>query len=327
MTCSVCGSSYPCLHGRSLDPDNVDAKAEGLPSPAQDQLYWRQEVISRVAQHRARRRRRVDPNASLALAFPDETPSQLSGLGLDVAPRAADLPSRKPPKIIRFPRMAPVPTADELASAPFSDELAQDSPRILDAPDAEQMELLPSYASIRLDEDEEHEDETPWAVETRNRNEPGSSPGHRFQHAMDLPLQPASVRRRLASAFIDAVVLLAAAGVFGLTFTELSRAVLRARVMLLSAVAVSVVLGALFQFIFLVYGRGTPGMRGASLELCTFAGNAPSRIARGCRVLAEVLSGLSLGLGFAWTLVDEDTLSWHDRISGTYLRSGDRVIR
>src|SRR5215471_11299987 len=170
MTCSVCGSSYPCLHGQSLDPDNVGTKAESVPSPPQDQLYWRQEVISRVAQHRARRRRRVDPNASLALAFPDETPSQAPGAGLAVAPTAAGLPIVKAPKIIRFPRIAPVPAAEELASAPLSDELAQDPPRILDAPEAEQMELLPSYATIRLDEDEEHEDETPWGRGTRHRN-------------------------------------------------------------------------------------------------------------------------------------------------------------
>jgi uncharacterized RDD family membrane protein YckC len=241
-----------------------------------------------------------------------------------VTPTAANLPSGKLPKIIRFPRIAVVPTAEELTSAPSFDELAQDPPRILDAPEAEQMELLPSYASIRLDEDEEPEDETPWTRGTRNRSEPGGSPGQLFHHGMDLPPQPASVRRRLASALIDAVVLLVAAGAFGLTFTELSKAMLRPRVMLLAAAAVSVALRALFQFIFLVYGRGTPGMRGASLELCSFGGGAPSGFARRCRVLAEVLSGLSLGLGFAWALVDEDTLSWHDRISGTYLRSSSQ---
>ena len=321
MTCSVCGSSYPCLHGHSLDPDKEDTKAEGIPSPPQDQLYWRQEVISRVAQHRARRRRRADPNASLALAFPDETLSQAPGPGLADAPPAAALPGVKPPKIIRFPRMAPVPIAEEPASAPSSDELAQDPPRILDAPEAEQMELLPSYASIRLDEDEEHEDETGWGRGTCNRNETGSSLGQPFRPDMDLPPQPATISRRLASALIDAVVLLVAAGLFGLIFAELSKVALRPRVMLLSAVVVSLALGALFQFIFLVYGRGTPGMRGASLELCAFDDSEPAGFARRCRVLAIVLSVLSLGLGFAWVLVDEDTLSWHDRISGTYLRS------
>jgi hypothetical protein len=27
-----------------------------------------------------------------------------------------------------------------------------------------------------------------------------------------------------------------------------------------------------------------------------------------------------MGLGFAWALVDEDCLGWHDRITRTYLR-------
>jgi hypothetical protein len=32
-----------------------------------------------------------------------------------------------------------------------------------------------------------------------------------------------------------------------------------------------------------------------------------------------VLSLASLGLGYAWTFLDEDQLSWHDRITKTHL--------
>jgi hypothetical protein len=32
------------------------------------------------------------------------------------------------------------------------------------------------------------------------------------------------------------------------------------------------------------------------------------------------LSVLPLGLGLAWSVFDEDRLTWHDRLSGTYLR-------
>jgi len=332
MTCSVCGSSYPCLHSRSLDSDTVDSMTGGPPSPQQDQLYWRREVISRVAQHRARRRRRVDPNASLAFAFPEETPcapSQASTLpepALEGAPAAGPLLSRTPPKIIRFPRTAVLPVAEDPAPAPGPDELvlglahrAPNMPRILDAPEPEQMELLPSYASIRLDEDED-EDETGRNRETRKRHETGVPPAQRFEKDMDLPPQPASLGRRLASACIDAAVLLVAAALFGLIFQQLSDAVLHPRALLLAALAVGIGLCVLFQYLFLVYGQGTPGMRSTRLELCSFTGGKPSAFARRCRVLAGVLSGLSLGLGFVWTLVDEDTLSWHDRISETYLR-------
>jgi hypothetical protein len=33
-----------------------------------------------------------------------------------------------------------------------------------------------------------------------------------------------------------------------------------------------------------------------------------------------LLSVLPLGLGVMWSIFDEDHLSWHDRLSGTYLR-------
>ena len=33
-----------------------------------------------------------------------------------------------------------------------------------------------------------------------------------------------------------------------------------------------------------------------------------------------ILSLAPVGLGFAWSIFDEDHLTWHDRISQTYLR-------
>jgi hypothetical protein len=38
------------------------------------------------------------------------------------------------------------------------------------------------------------------------------------------------------------------------------------------------------------------------------------------RALALILSCVSLGMGFLWSLFDEDSLGWHDRITRTYLR-------
>jgi hypothetical protein len=37
------------------------------------------------------------------------------------------------------------------------------------------------------------------------------------------------------------------------------------------------------------------------------------------RVLAGCLSAVSAGMGYAWVLLDEDALCWHDRITHTYL--------
>src|SRR3954471_6552203 len=92
MTCPICGKAYPCVHGpaahsralsarereaASLPPGHQNAMSEpesplavltGSGAPGgqygkADSQEWRQEVASRVQQHRARRRRHTDRNA------------------------------------------------------------------------------------------------------------------------------------------------------------------------------------------------------------------------------------------------------------------------
>jgi uncharacterized RDD family membrane protein YckC len=341
MTCTVCGKPYPCAHSRRntsalLEPDirsSADVAARGSTSSVLsatevldrvERERWRREVISRVQQHRARRRR-FDPNASLDLAFPAEETNALDAAVVPdqapVLPPQEDAESAtiaggtgrssarlRPPKIIRFPRQSQLETAGAFRNSLQDMELADpvlEAPRILDAsedafegaPVAEQMELLGSFADIHL--------------------EPPPNPAV----AEGLPLQPALLSRRMFSGLMDAAIVLAAAAMFAATFLKLAAAVPASRLAGLCALAAAVTIWLMFQYMFLVYGRGTPGMRTAGLELCNFAGRHASRFARRCRTLATVLSGLSLGLGYAWSLVDEDTLGWHDRISGTYLRN------
>src|SRR6266700_893061 len=106
MTCPVCGNPYPCVHnGRRtsvlLDSGNArvaetfagssqkfaaagESSAPGAASANADsgnwptEQAWRQEVTARVQQHRARRRKRYDPNA-LELDFPAEAPISFAG--------------------------------------------------------------------------------------------------------------------------------------------------------------------------------------------------------------------------------------------------------
>jgi hypothetical protein len=61
-------------------------------------------------------------------------------------------------------------------------------------------------------------------------------------------------------------------------------------------------------------------MRYASVSLCTFDGQIPSRDQLRSRLGALLLSVAPLGLGAAWAIFDEDRLCWHDRLSRTYLR-------
>jgi hypothetical protein len=59
----------------------------------------------------------------------------------------------------------------------------------------------------------------------------------------------------------------------------------------------------------------------AGIAFCTFDDERPTRVQLRKRVTALLASVLPMGLGIAWSIFDEDHLSWHDRISRTYHRS------
>ena len=79
-------------------------------------------------------------------------------------------------------------------------------------------------------------------------------------------------------------------------------------------------IGVAYHVCFMTLARATPGMRYAGIELSTFAGYTTSRGQRCGRLLALLLSVLPLGLGLVWALFDDGRLTWHDRLSKTYLR-------
>jgi uncharacterized RDD family membrane protein YckC len=76
-----------------------------------------------------------------------------------------------------------------------------------------------------------------------------------------------------------------------------------------------------YQGLFFWFSVATPGMRIARIALCTFTDESPTRAAMRRRVLAALLSACPLGIGFLWAVLDEDRLTWHDRVSRMYQRS------
>ena len=80
------------------------------------------------------------------------------------------------------------------------------------------------------------------------------------------------------------------------------------------------VAGLLYNALFLSLGVSTLGMRYAGIALSTFDDEVPTRMQLRRRLGAMVLSLAPVGLGLVWSVFDEDHLSWHDRISQTYLR-------
>jgi uncharacterized RDD family membrane protein YckC len=75
-----------------------------------------------------------------------------------------------------------------------------------------------------------------------------------------------------------------------------------------------------YQALFFTFSTATPGMRCVRIGLCTFGDENPTRKAMRRRIVAVVLSAVPFGLGFIWAALDEERLSWHDRVSGMYQR-------
>jgi uncharacterized RDD family membrane protein YckC len=304
-------------------------------------LEWRGEVASRVEKYRIRRRRGFDPDLSLRLNFEAQRQANRSMLtsaaelphsdsaehkkssaaaepasevaaplstaeandsALPAAPAAAPTERAAPPRPVRMRKIIEFPRPAALFEAPVN-ELAEpvlDTPRILEAPDVTAAELLPAVPAITLDA-------------------PAEVP-----HADDLevPLQPASLVRRFAAALLDLVSIAAAYALFLMVVIKIAPITLasfKLRAGALAAAANLMVIWAAYHYLFLVFGAVTPGMKAARLEIRAFDERLVTRRLRRWRFVSLLLSCFAAGLGFAWVLLDEDSLGWHDRMSHTYL--------
>ncbi len=312
-------------------PSPIEASApiskDGDQPAPEDSAVWRQEVAARLNRYQSRRKPRPPRYPSLQLHFeeedlrtardisvepstlPDRMPSSNQALALDTfaegAPQAVEIPASAPPttvpaaapvtgKLIEFPRSwAPPP-------APF-DELAEPvidrrRPRILEAPEV--VPPPPALGGI--------------TIETLERTETEKRPG------IDIPLQSAPLARRIFSAAVDGFIIAAAGALFAFIFWKLA-AIRPPRLQIIGlAAGLCALFWAVYQYLLIVYSGTTPGLRLARLELARFDGSPASRRLRRWRVLASFLSAASLGMGYAWVFLDEDSLCWHDRITHTY---------
>lgn len=194
-------------------------------------------------------------------------------------------------RVLEFPRPATFPLEDELA------EPVVDRPRILEAP--ELLPAPPAMGGILID---------PPAVP-----EPQPRPG------FDIPLKPAALRRRVLAGAIDGLVVASALMVFGWVFVRITGAVPPWRSFAGLTVGLLALFWAAYQYAFLVFSRTSPGLYLTGLRIARFDGVAAPRRVMQWRAIASLLSGFSLGLGYAWCFLDEDQLSWHDRITRTHL--------
>jgi uncharacterized RDD family membrane protein YckC len=287
------------------------------PTPGPDS--WRREVAARVNRYRGKRPR-APRYPSLQLNFEPGEPTAMVrssnavaaasrgqlAITMDVEPapegesqtaEAVDDVQTDPPeratKILAFPRSSSMPqiVVDELAEPVF------DQPRILEVPEV--LPPPPALGGISIESTEKPADE----------RRPG----------FELPLKSAPLTRRVLAGMTDGLIVGAAFTAFSYLFFRITAAIPALREGLSVGAGLLMAFWAAYQYLFLVHSGSTPGLRLAKLELSRFDGRSVPRKLRRWRVLASVLSALSLALGYVWCFMDEDELCWHDRITHTYM--------
>lgn len=78
--------------------------------------------------------------------------------------------------------------------------------------------------------------------------------------------------------------------------------------------------------LFTVFGGTTPGMMMRGLQVISFSGDVPTPRQYLLRAIGYFLSAGTMFLGFLWAMWDEDELTWHDRLSRTYLAIPDPLL-
>jgi uncharacterized RDD family membrane protein YckC len=229
---------------------------------------------------------------------PTESPAPEVLVDIDREPIPPPLPRpRAQRKVIAFPRQATgAPEMHRLA-----DPVLLEQPRILDVP--EELESLPT---------------TPFldGLQFGPTTQPVIA-----VHAdnVELPFRAAGRAHRLYAALLDCLLVAAGTAVFAAVGYKMLPKLTFSKPALVTAATLPLLLWAVYQYLLLVYGGTTAGMRIAKIRLSTFNGKSPCRRQRRQRVMALYFSMASFVMGLLWALVDGDSLCWHDRISRTYL--------
>ncbi len=315
------GDPAPRRHCRSDAARPTGPTSTESTSVSDDAESWRHEVAARLERYRARRRPRLPRYPSLFLPFdsidtegrqvveptaaPPSPREANTGLETHDAAATANMARDSPPgvspvsapasKVIEFRRSAVIP----LLRAPELAEPVLDRPRIVEAPEI--VPPPPALGGILID---------PLVAKESEKN-----------NSFEVLAAPATIAQRLAAGFLDALILGAALSAFTAVFFRINPE--RGPLPLLAGcfLAVALLLWCAYEFLFVVYTGSTPGLLALKLRLLRFDGSSVSRRSRRWRVLASFLSALSLGLGFLWSVLDDEELCWHDRITHTYIQA------
>jgi uncharacterized RDD family membrane protein YckC len=139
----------------------------------------------------------------------------------------------------------------------------------------------------------------------------------RSEHSGLYPV--ASIDERRIAGLIDAGCLLFAYGGFLALFGSLGGQFTLSKLSAAVCIATFVIVYLQYFALFTVFGGTTPGMMLRGLQVVSFSGETPTPRQMLWRSVGYMLSVGTFFMGFLWAMWDEDALTWHDRLSHTYL--------
>ena len=284
------------------------AQSKANPAQAPDPEAWRQELSDRVSSFRQRRAQlRNEPGEEEENLDFEFGRTETSG---EWEPEVE--------RVVEFPTNAGSIDAEIAALGPVDDPRRHSDAAAAEEGDEQRFEI-PDSPRTRADD---------FAFE------PASSPENLLEIVLGPPeagvsaaassteleaYAVAPMRSRCLAGLADGLVLLSAGGIFAVIFkfaggrftpVPLNLAVL--------GVIACVVVGAYFG-LFTTLAFSTPGQAWLGMEVRNLDGRPPELRESLLRAFGYLVSLSAFMIGFLWALVDSDSLTWHDRISGTFL--------
>lgn len=271
-----------------------------VPAPSAEANDLQEELSRRVEGFRQRRARQQDKRAS----------SGTLDLDFD-APETP--PESQIPAVIDFPvNTTPPPLVD-------SDPLRANLSVEFRPPSLDEVRL-------RFEAPPSEPAEIPLRQEAESRQSPivveSPSPKDRAVQVpgmVDSAAFAASIGDRFLAGMLDALVLSSGVGLFALIFWRAGGRVSR------QPIDLAVIAFIIGVFVLLYFGvmtaltSSTPGLLWMGLEIRALNGQEPGVREAAWRAVGCLISAGALMLGFLWAVVDADGLTWHDRMSGTFI--------
>ena len=296
-TCLQCGAILPsgvrvCSFCDSHLSDAGSSAAAAHPSrgnPTADQLadsVWRGELANRVASYRARRRKNPAGSGQPELPFEQH----------------AEAPPTPPARAVA---VAEAPALDDDFS--FTIAIGRTA-----KPRSDEAQMFIDVSITPAPSADANFNSAPTPVDTTAAEHSGLYP-------------VASIDERRLSGLIDAACLLFACGGFLALFGSLGGHFALSKLTAAVYAASFAIVYLQYFSLFTVFGGTTPGMMLRGLRVVDFSGGEPSPRQLLLRAAGYMLSAGTFFLGYLWSQWDEDELTWHDRISRTYLSSADTI--